>query len=174
MLTSHSGSSATLVRLPYTTSLKPYKGDFLYRTTDFAIWTTVEVGIGITAGCIATLRPLLKATLGSTGQSSGKWWSRKKSSHTNSLTLDKLRPATTRVTTVTGGRVSADSDKETLFLGRCEGGISKSVSTTVVAERAVPAQIQHGRGRKASISANSGSSLGDEERGKPMGIHERF
>jgi hypothetical protein len=72
--------------------------------------------------------------------------------------------------------VSADSDKETLFLGRCEGGISKSVSTTVVAERAVPSGHGQmpGRGRKGSVSANSGSSLGDEERGKPMRIHERF
>lgn len=30
-------------------------------TTDFAIWTTVEVGLGITAACAATLRPLIQS-----------------------------------------------------------------------------------------------------------------
>ena len=40
--------------------MKHYKGEFLWRTTDVAIWTTVEVGIGITAGSFATLRPLLQ------------------------------------------------------------------------------------------------------------------
>lgn len=37
--------------------------DFLYATTDVAIWSTVEPGIGITAGCIATLRPLVRICL---------------------------------------------------------------------------------------------------------------
>jgi hypothetical protein len=174
LIFTNSGSSATIVRLPYTTTLKPYKGDFLYRTTDFAIWTTVEVGIGITAGCIATLRPLLKATLGTTANSSGKWWSRKKSSHQNSLTLDKLRPSNAvRLTTVTGGRASSDSDKEEI-LGKSNGGINKSVSTTVVEERAVPSHTMHGGGRRGSLGGNSNSSLGDEGRGKPVYIHDRF
>jgi hypothetical protein len=44
------GSSATIIRLPYVWTLKDYKGEFLWRTADVAIWTTVEVGIGITAG----------------------------------------------------------------------------------------------------------------------------
>lgn len=40
--------------------MEQYKGEFLWRTSDVAIWTSIEVGIGITAGCLATLRPLLK------------------------------------------------------------------------------------------------------------------
>lgn len=28
-----------------------------------AIWTTVEIGVGITAGCMATLRPLFRLTV---------------------------------------------------------------------------------------------------------------
>lgn len=32
-------------------------------TTDIAIWSTVENGVGITAGCVATLRPLVSKAL---------------------------------------------------------------------------------------------------------------
>jgi len=35
-------------------------GDFLYSTMDVAIWSTVEVGIGIVASAAATLRPLFR------------------------------------------------------------------------------------------------------------------
>lgn len=54
------GSTATICRIPYLWTLKSYKGEFLYDTSDVAIWTTVEVGVGIIAGCFATLKPLMK------------------------------------------------------------------------------------------------------------------
>ncbi|KAK3680211.1 hypothetical protein LTR78_000589 [Recurvomyces mirabilis] len=57
-------STATIVRLPYISSLKEsslgWNGDFLYDTVGVAIWTTVEVGLGVTAGNIATLWPLVQ------------------------------------------------------------------------------------------------------------------
>jgi len=37
--------------------------DFLYVTTDVAIWSTAETGIGITASAFATLRPLFRRYL---------------------------------------------------------------------------------------------------------------
>jgi hypothetical protein len=37
--------------------------DFLYATTDVAIWSLAETGIGITACCAATLRPLFRTFL---------------------------------------------------------------------------------------------------------------
>lgn len=46
--------------MPYLWTVKEYKGDFLFRTSDVAIWTTVEIGIGITAACMATLKPLMR------------------------------------------------------------------------------------------------------------------
>lgn len=53
------GSTATIVRMFYIHTL--INGpDFLYATTDVAIWSTVEPGIGITASSIATLRPLVR------------------------------------------------------------------------------------------------------------------
>lgn len=62
------GSTATIVRMPY---IKGFKAthDFLYESTDIAIWSTIEPGIGMMAACIATLRPLLQHVLHRTGLS---------------------------------------------------------------------------------------------------------
>ncbi|KAK7403418.1 hypothetical protein QQX98_010831 [Neonectria punicea] len=71
-------SSATIVRFPYLHSLTDID-DFLYSTSDVAIWSTVETGIGITASAVATLRPLLRSFFGSgssapgNGTSAGNW-----------------------------------------------------------------------------------------------------
>jgi len=56
------GSAATIIRIPYISQLTETT-DFLYTTTDVAIWSTVEPGIGITAAAIATLRPLFRRFL---------------------------------------------------------------------------------------------------------------
>ncbi|KAH6633241.1 hypothetical protein C7974DRAFT_168024 [Boeremia exigua] len=53
------GSTATIVRMFYIHTLMNGP-DFLYATTDVAIWSTVEPGIGIAASSIATLRPLFR------------------------------------------------------------------------------------------------------------------
>lgn len=37
--------------------------DFLYATVDVAIWSCIETGLSITAGCAATLKPLFKEFL---------------------------------------------------------------------------------------------------------------
>ncbi|KAF2624021.1 hypothetical protein BU25DRAFT_424413 [Macroventuria anomochaeta] len=194
------GSTATIIRLPYTSTLKPYKGDFLYRTTDFAIWTTVEVGVGITAGCIATLKPLFKAALGSTSQNSGMPWSKTPKgfqSKTGGSTfgtqqaLDDLRPAaerTIRTTTVTGGRGSSSDEENFLDTGLLEErweGIRKGVTTTVTTEVA-PEKSDKQRGgytygtsktnkrRSFSLGQDSNSTLDDAERSKPVGTFNPF
>lgn len=56
------GSTATIVRMFYIHTLMDGP-DFLYATTDVAIWSTVEPGIGIAASSIATLRPLVRHCL---------------------------------------------------------------------------------------------------------------
>jgi hypothetical protein len=61
LLRTCSGSIATIVRIPYLKQLS--QSDFLYSTTDVAIWSTVEPGIGITASAIATLKPLFRTFL---------------------------------------------------------------------------------------------------------------
>ncbi|KAH7150212.1 hypothetical protein B0J13DRAFT_285537 [Dactylonectria estremocensis] len=51
-------SSAVIARFPYLPMFR--KPDFLWNTLDIAIWSTVEQGLAIIAGSLATLRPLIK------------------------------------------------------------------------------------------------------------------
>ncbi|KAK2045777.1 hypothetical protein LZ31DRAFT_615777 [Colletotrichum somersetense] len=70
------GSTATIARAFYIPSLLEGE-NFLYETTNFAIWSTVEPGVGIVAASLATLRPLYKVAMSRmrrTG-SSGLWQS---------------------------------------------------------------------------------------------------
>ncbi|KAI4654176.1 uncharacterized protein J4E78_007221 [Alternaria triticimaculans] len=57
------GSTATVVRIPFINGLNDIP-DFLYTTTDVAIWSTVETGIGLATSAAATLRPLLRQVFG--------------------------------------------------------------------------------------------------------------
>ncbi|KAM0367340.1 hypothetical protein ACHAPK_007867, partial [Fusarium culmorum] len=51
-------SSAVVVRFAF---VKDFKNpDFLWATVDIAIWSATEQGLAITAGSLATLRPLLR------------------------------------------------------------------------------------------------------------------
>jgi hypothetical protein len=54
-----SASTATIVRIPYIKNLSN-AADFLYATTDIAIWSTAETGMGLAASSFATLRPLFR------------------------------------------------------------------------------------------------------------------
>ncbi|KAJ4264395.1 hypothetical protein NW762_005593 [Fusarium torreyae] len=80
-------SSATIVRFPYLYSLTDID-DFLYSTSDVAIWSTVETGLGITASGVATLRPLLRSFFGGGSSAEGhgtsaRQWKRTGSDHPN-------------------------------------------------------------------------------------------
>ncbi|KAK5164637.1 uncharacterized protein LTR77_009843 [Saxophila tyrrhenica] len=55
-------SAATIARIPYISTMKD-TDDFLYATTDVALWSCCETGLGITACCCATLRPLFRTWL---------------------------------------------------------------------------------------------------------------
>lgn len=175
--------------MPYVWTVKQYKGDFLYRTTDVAIWTTVEVGVGITAGNLATLRPLFQKFLAYTGlQSSSNGATSQKMSrrngpsnigHIRSQVLDDLRGDGNKTVTTVVARGGADSDswadksreseddilhvqhQEDLVEMKGMGGISKNVEITTVEER----------------SSNDRTPPPDEETGglaKPALIYERF
>ncbi|KAF2765562.1 hypothetical protein EJ03DRAFT_299861 [Teratosphaeria nubilosa] len=58
-------SAATIARIPFIHTMKN-QADFLYATADVAIWSCSETGLGITAACCATLKPLLRSVLPST------------------------------------------------------------------------------------------------------------
>ena len=55
---SHRASAAVIVRIPYVHNYKDVQ--FLYKTTNISIWSNIEAGLGITAGSLTTLRPLIR------------------------------------------------------------------------------------------------------------------
>jgi hypothetical protein len=64
VLTMRRASIATIIRIPYVHTLGDEQ-DFLYATTDVAIWSCSETGLAITAACGAVLRPLFREALAS-------------------------------------------------------------------------------------------------------------
>ncbi|BCR90151.1 putative integral membrane protein [Aspergillus chevalieri] len=52
-------SSAVIIRIPWVHTFEEIN-DFLYATVEIAIWSNIETGLGISAGSLATLRPLLR------------------------------------------------------------------------------------------------------------------
>jgi hypothetical protein len=54
----HSASIAVTVRMGYLMNFK--SPDFLWDTLDVAVWSDIEQGLAITAGSLATLRPLYR------------------------------------------------------------------------------------------------------------------
>lgn len=53
------GSICSIIRFKYINGLTLID-DFFWNSTNFTIWATIELGAGIIAGCLATMRPLFK------------------------------------------------------------------------------------------------------------------
>lgn len=89
-------------------------------TVGVAIWTTVEIGIGITAGCAATLRPLLRMAFDRFGIGSSSNRKYQPSGQANSRSritpgahpLDEFAPGHgVTTTTITGNRVRVEKNR---------------------------------------------------------------
>ena len=75
-------SVAVLCRMAYVMDFKD--PDFLWATVDIAMWSDIEQGLGITAGSLATLRPLYRKIVahfgikltraGESGRSTPQWY----------------------------------------------------------------------------------------------------
>ena len=66
-ITLSSAGLATFVRIGFAeqaSDIYTPRGDFLYTSRSLAILSTAELGIGITAACVATLRPLFEQWFG--------------------------------------------------------------------------------------------------------------
>ncbi|PYH89014.1 hypothetical protein BO71DRAFT_466207 [Aspergillus ellipticus CBS 707.79] len=59
-------STAVIVRIPFVRTFADY--DFLYNTYEIAVWSNAEVGLGVFAGSLATLHPLLRHVCGLCGR----------------------------------------------------------------------------------------------------------
>lgn len=74
-------SIASIVRIPYAPAFL-ISPDYLYEFTDLGIWSTVEIGAGLSASCLATLKPLFrKIRTGQAASSGGASRSRSHSHH---------------------------------------------------------------------------------------------
>ncbi|KAF7118893.1 hypothetical protein CNMCM5793_008529 [Aspergillus hiratsukae] len=60
-------SVAIIIRIPFVQTIRDQ--DFLYATVQIAIWSNIETGLAITAGSLATVRPLFRVLNSRTGSS---------------------------------------------------------------------------------------------------------
>ncbi|OJJ45873.1 hypothetical protein ASPZODRAFT_133747 [Penicilliopsis zonata CBS 506.65] len=81
-------SVAVFVRIPYVHTLRDT--DFLYATTGIAVWSNIETGLGITAGSIATLRPLLRMIRPQTTDPQSRTWPNSRGKQTRSIPLGSV------------------------------------------------------------------------------------
>lgn len=85
-------------------TLNHYKGDFLWNTTQVAQLTTIELGLGITAACAATFRPLIQKYIGSGRTTkSGGYSGQPVSAHTMRLRSFKDEQEHSDTTPIVGG-----------------------------------------------------------------------
>ncbi|RAK84895.1 hypothetical protein BO79DRAFT_157344, partial [Aspergillus costaricaensis CBS 115574] len=90
-------SIAVFIRIPYIHTL--YSVDYLWATTPIAIWSNIETGLGIFAGSMATLRPILRKFNPSTRgneYTSDPWPSTRNKQRNFSVPLRSLDTNTTR------------------------------------------------------------------------------
>jgi len=63
------GCICSMVRFRYVSGLTEVV-DFFWNAVNISLWSTIEAGASIMAGCLATLRPLLKRIFGAFGENS--------------------------------------------------------------------------------------------------------
>lgn len=111
-------SAAVIARLPFVRFFN--SPDFLWATTDIAIWSTVEQGLAITAGSLATLRPLFFLAMHKMGLSTNPTDNRPSyggksgplamgGSQSRNQKQDSLRPDVFKLSTVVETRRSNES-----------------------------------------------------------------
>jgi hypothetical protein len=111
-------SAAVIARLPFIHFFN--SPDFLWDTTDIAIWSTVEQGLAITAGSLATCRPLFFLAMHKMGLSTNPTNNRPSyggksgplhqyGSQSKGQKQDSLRPDVFKLSTVVETRRSTDS-----------------------------------------------------------------
>ncbi|KAK8034865.1 hypothetical protein PG993_009860 [Apiospora rasikravindrae] len=127
-------SSATIVRFPYLHSLTDV-GDFLYSTSDVAIWSTVETGIAITTAGLATLRPLFRSVFGLGSSAPGAGTSARQQGYLKTNSQSRMTNHTKKGSRSVGGGLGTrneDLDAGAFDLYERPAQSSKMGVTTVV------------------------------------------
>ncbi|OWP00034.1 hypothetical protein B2J93_2381 [Marssonina coronariae] len=136
-------ASASIVK---TTTLHNYgiNGDFLWDSADITIWVTLEINVGIIAGCLPCLKPLFRKILALTSlyaSTSQQYADRRKGEAVHSLSVFKRSRAqqstTSKRSNTTLSRALEDNNSEEGILpiqglqGREEYKIRKTTVVTI-------------------------------------------
>jgi hypothetical protein len=126
----------SMIRFQYVDGLTQID-DFFWNATNIAIWSTIECGASIIAGCLATLRPLLKRVFATAGTITKSLRSSNSRSHgssrqtTNSTSLNTHLGSNERKTTAS----SADKPTFAEFIAERGEVIEMSSSSSAGGER---------------------------------------
>ncbi|THV52830.1 hypothetical protein BGAL_0067g00200 [Botrytis galanthina] len=183
---------ATIIRIPFIKDL-PITNDFLYATTDIAIWSTIEPGLGIIAFSGATLRPLLRL-----------FFSQAFSSLCPNESLGQIQPYRTTYTErpnyiynlnlIANKRASTYRDSNSTYTtfdadSRVSSFTSFTCSTLLDSARSSRSTLGMGRGRMGSVGVMGGLKMsgfgirevdeeffcegesGDKKKEKKAGVH---
>jgi hypothetical protein len=104
-------SVAVVVRIPYVVNLAS-TDDFLWVTTDVAIWSCVEPGLGLTIINLVVTRPLLRSVFSSFGAMTSAARSRKQGYSSKTSAYRKPYTYGTGSTTVTANGTKSCNDPE--------------------------------------------------------------
>ncbi|KAK3903387.1 hypothetical protein C8A05DRAFT_43374 [Staphylotrichum tortipilum] len=166
-------STAVVVRLPYMRLLA--SDDFLYDTVDVAIWSTVEQGMAITAGGLATLQPLLKIIAFKLGLRSHPSAPNNPSNYGNKIRLQEngisvRRSFTHKTEPFSPSHKTADDDQEALNLQPGAAGYSAMCYNTSQELLAIPTTGSDGDQPK---DLEAGVASRDERDGIPAAYMPR-
>jgi len=126
----------SMIRFQYVDGLTQID-DFFWNATNIAIWSTIECGASIIAGCLATLRPLLKRVFATAGTLTKSLRSSNSRSHgssrqtTNSTSLNTHLGSNERKTTAS----SADKPTFAEFIAERGEVIEMSSSSSAGGDR---------------------------------------
>jgi len=138
------GCLATIIRMPFIMALAR-ADDFLWETVDIAIWSTVEPGVGISAACVATLRPLLQVVVRNPNKATSRRHtkqSQQSRSYALSQGLPTLRPDFVgNYTEITSAGIILSNKKLMKDIGSAGAG-SDDPPTLVVAHHGLPDHTQ--------------------------------
>ena len=84
-----------IIRIPWVGTFANLD-DFLYATVNIAVWSNIETGLGISAGSLATLRPLFRRCFGKSSQDPSSYNHNRGSAGPPRLLLGSLESDTQR------------------------------------------------------------------------------
>lgn len=132
--------------------------DFLYATTDVAIWSCSETGLAITAACSATLRPLLRSwpsmpgfdkSGGATTSAASHGYKRAKGAASPGSSLSKMYQGRQGAYSV---RLQSEHDRDALEEMRDETELDRITKSSILVEPCDSASVESAAASQSSTA----------------------